>query len=46
MLRLIRVIVLVILAFVGGILWGDLDRQSACRIENGDWRDNTCFLTE
>ncbi|WP_438955076.1 hypothetical protein [Cognatiyoonia sp.] len=44
MLRLFRVIILILFAFVAGIFFSDANRQEVCRTEGGEWRDRTCFI--
>ncbi|SHH31023.1 hypothetical protein SAMN05444003_2751 [Cognatiyoonia sediminum] len=46
MIRLFRTLILILIAFVAGILFDDNGRQELCAAEGGDWRDRTCFLKE
>jgi len=46
MFRLIRVLILILFAFVAGIFFSDANRQTVCTDEGGGWRDRTCFIKE
>lgn len=42
MFRLIRMMILVFLAFAAGIMVGRGQAQSICASGDGEWRQNTC----
>ncbi|MEY1554635.1 hypothetical protein AB3Y40_03285 [Yoonia sp. R2331] len=44
MFRLIRLLVLIFLAFAAGTYLQQQNARDVCATENGDWRDNTCFI--